>query len=92
MKLSKQLRFFKFCILIGLPLFLLVNACSKSSSPSTPPTDKTALQKVIDSANWYYSNTTEGTKPGDYTVGAKASLKTSIDAANAIKCISQYPG
>jgi hypothetical protein len=84
MKLSKHLRFFKFCILIGLPLFLLVNACSKSSSPSTPPTDKTALQKVIDSANWYYSNTTEGTKPGDYTVGAKASLKTSIDAAKAI--------
>jgi hypothetical protein len=84
MKLSNRLTFFKFCILICLPALFIFNACSKSSSPPPPVVDKTGLQKTSDSANWYYTLTVEGTKPGDYTVGAKATLKTAIDAANVI--------
>ncbi len=84
MKSSNRLTFFKFCILFGFPAFFLFNACSKSSSPPPPVVDKTGLQHTSDSANWYYTNTTEGTKPGQYTVGSKAALKTAIDAADVI--------
>jgi hypothetical protein len=85
MKFSKRIRFFKFCLFIGIPALLFVNACSKSSSgTTTPPVDKTGLQHVIDSANWYLANTVEGTKPGEYTVGSKANLKTATDAANSV--------
>ena len=77
MKLSKRLTFFKFCLLFGITVFLM-NACSKSDNPPAPPaTDKSALQKVIDSANWYLTNTAEGTKPGNYTVGSKTARNSS---------------
>jgi hypothetical protein len=80
-----RLKFIKWTMLLSLSFGLFYISCSKSSStPPPPPTDKTALQKAVDSAQFYYSQTLEGTKPGDYTVGSKAPLKTALDAANAI--------
>jgi len=80
-----RLRFIKWTMLLSLSLGLLYTSCSKSTTNNNPPpTDKSALQKAVDSAQFYYSQTVEGTKPGEYTVGAKAPLKTALDAANAI--------
>jgi hypothetical protein len=69
---------------ICLSLGAIISSCSKSSSSAPPATDKTNLQKAVDSANWYYTHTTEGTKPGEYTVGSKAALNTAINSATAI--------
>jgi len=83
MKSTIQLRFFKMAMLFSLSCGLLFTACSKKSN-GPAPTDKTALQSVTDSAQFYYTKTIEGTKPGDYTAGSKAALKAALDAATAI--------
>jgi hypothetical protein len=82
MKSTFVLRSLKMAAIFSLSLGLILTSCSKKSS--TPPTDKTTLKAAIDSANWYYTLTIEGSKPGDYTVGSKAALKTALDAATAI--------
>ncbi|MEP6513356.1 MAG: LamG-like jellyroll fold domain-containing protein [Parafilimonas sp.] len=59
-------------------------ACSKDSNPTPIPVDKTALQDSINAAQSLHDGTVEGTKPGQYVVGSKATLQTAIDAANAV--------
>jgi Concanavalin A-like lectin/glucanases superfamily len=83
MKSAIRVKFIKMAALFCLALGVLVVSCSKSSTPPTP-TNKTTLQMSVDSANWYATNTTEGTKPGEYTVGAKATLATATASATAI--------
>ena len=39
---------------------------------------------AIDSAKWYLANTTEGTQPGEYTNGTKATLQTALTAGQAV--------
>lgn len=70
--------------MFGLVLTLVYMSCSKSSSTPPTPTNKTALSAAIDSGTWYINNTVEGTKPGQYTVGSKASLNAAITSATAI--------
>lgn len=82
MKSTFVFKSLKMAAIFSLSLGLILTSCSKKSS--TPPTDKTTLKAAIDSANWYYTVTIEGSKPGDYTVGSKTALKTALDAANAI--------
>src|ERR1700682_2426429 len=80
-----RLKFLKAALLLSLVVGLIFVSCSKSSTTPPPPaTDKTALQKAVDSANYYNTHTTEGTKPGDYTVGSKAALASALAAATAI--------
>src|SRR5450631_2950727 len=83
MKSAIRVKFIKMAALFCLALGVLVVSCSKSSTPPTP-TNKTTLQMSVDSANWYATNTTEGTKPGEYTVGSKATLATATASATAI--------
>ncbi|MGY3089552.1 hypothetical protein ACVWYF_002600 [Hymenobacter sp. UYAg731] len=66
----------------------VMSSCSKSSdSPATPTVnaDKTKLTALIDSVNTVYTAAVEGTKPGTYAAGSKATLKTSIDLATTTK-------
>jgi Concanavalin A-like lectin/glucanases superfamily len=85
MKSTNQFKYLKILALFSLTLTLFYVSCSKSSSTTAPPaTSKVALQSAIDSGNYYNANTTEGTKPGQYTVGAKATLNTAIASATAI--------
>ena len=64
----------------------LFSACKKDD-PATPAVviDKAQLSAVIDSINTVYNNATEGTKPGTYAAGSKATLKTALDAGTATK-------
>lgn len=73
-------------MLLGVILLLIFAACSKSSTPAPPPPapDKTVLQKALDSANYYSTHTVEGTKPGEYTTGSKATLNSAIASATTI--------
>jgi len=82
MKSTIKFKFIKVAALFFLSLGLFIASCSKKSS--TPPTDKTSLTAAIDSANFYLNNTVEGTKPGEYTTGSKATLTAALTAATAI--------
>src|ERR1700712_2724702 len=86
MKSTIRVKIITVAALICLSLVVFISSCSKSSTTPPPPpaTDKTNLQKAIDSANWYINNTAEGTKPGQFTVGSKAPLNTAIASATTI--------
>ena len=64
----------------------VVSSCSKTED--TKPqvnADKAKLTLVIDSVTTIHNAAVEGTKPGTYAAGSKATLKTSIDLATAVK-------
>ncbi len=79
-----RFKFLKTALFFGLLAIIAFAACKKSSSPPPVPVDKTALQDTVAASLVIYNSTTEGTKPGQYEAGARAALKTAIDAANAI--------
>ena len=92
MKSAKRFKLITIAALMCLSLWAIVTSCSKSSSTPPPATNKTTLQKAVDSANWYLNNTTEGTKPGQYTVGSKAPLTAATNSATSdIKQYRFYP-
>lgn len=70
--------------------FLAMAACKKSSSPSTYTTDKTSLLHAIDSLTAVYNAAIEGSKPGDYAVGAKEALDTAIMLATGVASSNAY--
>ena len=74
------------CLLMG-GLATVSTSCSDDSDDSKPAVnaDKTKLTALIDSVNAVYNVAVEGTKPGTYAVGSKATLKTSIDLATTTK-------
>ena len=64
----------------------LFSACKKDD-PGTPAVvvNKATLSAVIDSVTALYNNGTEGTKPGFYASGSKATLQTAITAGTTTK-------
>lgn len=88
------MRIIKYSFLVTILLISAVTinfSCKKSSaSLGTYTTDKTALQHAIDSLTTVYNNATEGTKPGDYAVGAKAKLDTAIVLAGEVNASDHY--
>ena len=83
--LKRQLTSMKPALILALIVGLVFAACSKNDSkPSTPPVDKTALEDSVDAAQALYDAAIEGTKPGEYEEGAKAALKTVLDAAKGV--------
>jgi hypothetical protein len=84
MKTTIRFKIITVAALICLSLVVFISSCSKDDNSAPPATNKTNLQKAIDSANWYINNTTEGTKPGQYTAGSKAPLSAAITSATAV--------
>ncbi len=71
-------------ITMMIAIIAVLPSCKKSKN-ETPPADVTQLSASIAAANALYTGSTEGTKPGNYSVGSKAALKTSIDLATAVQ-------
>ena len=82
MKSQTKIRYLTFAITLGLSFALLTYSCKKSSSFTPPVT--TSLTASIDSAQWYLSNTHEGTQPGEYTKGSQATLQTALTSAQGV--------
>ncbi|WP_310392051.1 LamG domain-containing protein [Hymenobacter sp.] len=85
MKKSSFYLFLLFCLLFGG--MAAVSSCSDNDDDKAPQVnaDKAQLTALIDSVNVGYSAAVEGTKPGSYAAGSKATLKTSIDLATTTK-------
>ncbi|WP_223648645.1 LamG domain-containing protein [Hymenobacter psoromatis] len=84
----KKQRFYLLLLsLLTLGTLSVISSCSKNSDPVAPVVviNKTQLTATIDSVNAIYNAAAEGTKPGSYAVGSKATLKTSIDLATTTK-------
>lgn len=64
----------------------VMSSCKKDdTTTATPSADKSKLTALIDSVNLGYTAAVEGTKPGTYAAGSKATLKTSIDLSTGVK-------
>jgi len=65
----------------------VISSCKKDDPAVTPPVaaDKAKLSSVLDSVNVIYNAAVEGTKPGKYAAGSKATFKTAIDAGTTTK-------
>lgn len=65
----------------------VVSSCSKSNDSPAPQisADKTKLTALIDSVTAVSNAAVEGTKPGTFAAGSKATLKTSLDLATTTK-------
>lgn len=59
-------------------------SCKKNNATTHYATDKTSLQAAIDSLTTVYNNATEGSKPGDYAIGAKEALDTALSLAGQV--------
>ena len=76
---------------VTIALFLgAAVSCKKNSSPASYNTDKTALNAVIDSLTNVYNSTQDGTKPGDYALGARAALDSVINLAKMVSSSTAY--
>jgi hypothetical protein len=67
-----------------------VASCKKNNTPTSFVTNKTALQKAIDSLTTVYNNAREGSKPGDYAVGAKGPLDTALLLAKQVDASTAF--
>ena len=82
---SKKNQFKHVTMIMATALLLIVvmYSCKKTSTKVTPP-DTTTLAAAIDSAQWYISNTHEGTQPGEYTKGTQAALQAALTSAQGV--------
>src|ERR1700733_5892433 len=82
MRSKIQIKHLALVITLGMSMTFLMNACKKSASFTPPVT--TTLSGSIDSAQWYLTNTFEGTQSGEYTKGTQATLQAALTAAQAV--------
>jgi hypothetical protein len=74
-----------FYLVVIIALMAGIASCKKNNNtPSTYSTNKTALQAAIDSLTKVYNNAKEGSKPGNYALGAKAALDTALLLAQQV--------
>jgi len=65
---------------------MLVFSCKKNDQPAPNyNSDKSKLTQLTDSLMNVYSNSVEGNKPGDYSVGARGTLKAALDLAAEVE-------
>jgi len=70
---------------------IVLNGCKEDDDPCTTG-DKTALNQAITDAQALHDGATEGTLPGEYLAGSKATLQTAIDLAKGVRdtdCVTQ---
>ncbi|HEX9514102.1 MAG TPA: LamG domain-containing protein [Puia sp.] len=65
-------------------------SCKKNSTPTSYATNKAALQATIDSLTTVYNKAVEGSKPGDYAIGAKEALNTALSLAGQVASAQTY--
>jgi hypothetical protein len=77
--------FFYAVVLIGAAA-----SCKKNSSQATYNTNKAALIAAIDSLTNVYNTTVDGTKPGQYSPGARAALDSVLALATEVSNSNAY--
>lgn len=84
--MKKQQFYLFLLVLLLFGAAATVSSCSKKEdSAPVVNVDKAKLTAVIDSVNAVSTAAVEGTKPGTYAAGSKATLKTAIDLATTTK-------
>lgn len=80
----KKIKSYVIAITMLIAVIAILPSCKKDKIV-TPPADVTQLSVAITTASALHAGSTEGTKPGNYAVGSKATLKTNIDLAISVQ-------
>lgn len=77
-------------LLVAGSLLIAAASCKKHNNTPNYNADKTALNAAIDSLTNVYNNSVEGSKPGDYAVGAREALDSVLQLAQQVSTSTQY--
>lgn len=88
---TKKKNLWVLALLIPLTLGIVLSGC-KDDEPECDTVDYTALDAKIQEAQTLHDGAVEGTLPGQYEAGSKATLQTAINNATTIRntdCVTQ---
>ncbi len=86
------MRTFYLIIFLLLTGFVFLDSCKKDDNkPSTYNSDESALTALIDSATNIYNTSIEGKKAGEYAIGSRQPLDSTIRLATTISQSNAYP-
>lgn len=82
-------------LLILISFFLavsLIQSCKKddNNNNNVPAGDKSALNNLIDSVSNILNTTIEGNKPGQYSIGSKHALDSTLQLAESVSANNTY--
>jgi hypothetical protein len=75
-----------------LSLGIIFSGCKGDDPPPCPTVDKTAINAAIADAQATHDAAVEGTLPGEYLAGSKATLQTAVNNATTVSntdCVTQ---
>ena len=84
--------YWSIALIFMLSLGVIFTGCKDDDPEPCPTVDKTALNQEITDAQAMHDGAVEGTQPGEYLAGSKATLQTAIDNATAVRdtdCVTQ---
>jgi len=90
--MKKNLSKWTLAVLFLFSLAVIYSGCKEDEPEPCPTVDYTSLDNTIAEAQQMVDDAVEGTEPGDYVPGSKATLQTAIDNATAVRntaCVSQ---
>jgi hypothetical protein len=89
---TKKKNLLVLAVLIPLTFGLILGGCKKDEEEDCPQVDYTQIDAKIQEAQTLHDGATEGTNPGEYEAGSKATLQTAIDNATQVRnknCVTQ---
>jgi len=88
---TKKRNLWVLALLIPLTLGIMFQGCNDDGD-ECPTVDYTAIDAKIQEAQALHDGATEGTNPGEYEAGSKATLQTAINNATTVRntnCVTQ---
>lgn len=79
-------------VVLLFSLAVIYSGCKEDDPEPCPTVDKTAINAAITDAQALHDGATEGTLPGEYLAGSKATLQTAIDNTTTVRdtdCVTQ---
>lgn len=91
---NKHISLWALFLVIPLTIGIALSGCDKDDDDETecPTVDKTELAALIADAQQMHDDAVEGTNPGEYLAGSKATLQEAIDLAQQVHdktCVTQ---
>ena len=86
----RLLKYIPYTITVAVIGCMVFAACKKDDAKPDYNADKTRLKALIDSVTLIYNSAIEGNKPGNYAIGSKVPLKSSIDLALQVNTGNTY--
>lgn len=89
---NKRIALWAIALIIPLTFGIIFSGCKKDDTEDCPTVDYTTLDAAITEAQALHDGAVEGTNPGEYLAGSKATLQAAINTATEVRnlnCVTQ---